>query len=90
MSFLMELDEIALREFESALEGFKQSVESRCNTLEGGIDGCSKFMKDESSQKALNEGKATCDRIRSCLQTTDRLLELVRRTIRQMDNAPGM
>ena len=88
MSSMTNMDLQALREFANALENFKQSVEVHCSTLEGGISGCSRFMKDASSQKALRDGQQVCMDIRACLNPTEMLLERIRRIIQIMNSMP--
>ena len=90
MSNMTTMDLQALQSFANALESFKQNVESHCNTLEGGISGCQRFMQDENSQHALRDGKQVCDDIRACLNPTEMLLERVRRVIQTMNSTPEM
>lgn len=90
MAELVSLDYAALKSFELALENFKQNVTSHCNTLEGGIQGCQNFMKDDSSKTALRNGQQVCMDIRACLNPTEMLLEMVRRSIAILDSAPTM
>lgn len=90
MSDMTNMDEQALKAFEKALEDFIQNITTHCSTMEGGISGCQKFMKDASSQKALQRGEQICTDIRSCLNPADNLLELVRSLIQQMADEPDM
>lgn len=90
MSNMTNVDSAALQAFANALENFKQNVESHCRTLEGGIAGCQRFMKDANSQKALQEGQQVCTDIRACLNPTEMLLEHVRRMVTLLNSAPEM
>ena len=87
----MENTQISLAElkaFESALETFKDNILQHCRNLEDGISGCQQFMKDQPSQKALQDGQMLCDDIKSCLNPTEKLLDKIRNMISIMNSAP--
>ena len=90
MGNMTNMDLQALQSFATALENFKQNITSHCNTMEGGISGCQRFMQDANSQKALRDGQQICMDIKACLNPTEMLLERVRRVIQIMNSNPEM
>lgn len=90
MGNMTNMDLQALQSFAIALEIFKQNITAHCNTMEGGISGCQRFMQDANSQKALREGQRICLDIKACLNPTEMLLERIRRVIQIMNSNPEM
>ena len=90
MSDMTNKDLQALQSCAAALEKFKQNVEAHCSTLEGGISGCQRFMRDANSQQALRDGQQVCTDIRACLNPAQQLLEHVRNIIQIMNSVPEM
>ena len=80
----------ALRAFEQALIRFEESLIAHCRKMEGGIEGCRKFMKDENSIKALNNAMNICAEIRTCINPTENVLQRVRTLIQNMSSEPIM
>ena len=78
---LTKLSLSELREFAEALETFKANIEKRCNHMENGMNSCSKYMKDETSQQLLRKSAQSVAEIRECLNPTTLLLEKVYRMI---------
>lgn len=83
---LTKLSLSELREFAEALETFKANIEKRCNHMENGMNSCSKYMKDETSQQLLRKSAQAVDEVRACLNPTNLLLEKIYALIRIMTN----
>ena len=85
-----KLNSDELRDFEDALETFKASIEKRCDKMEDGISGCSKYMLDETSVDLLAKATQTINDIRSCLNPTILLLVKVRELIEEMEQGAAL
>ena len=66
-----------LEKFASAVEYFKVGLEKRCSNMETGIQSCSKYMKDATSQHLLGNAAQTVAEIRECLNPAEAILEKV-------------
>lgn len=87
MSYMTEIDLIALKSYASELEAFKSRVNKHCNNLEAGIDSCSHYMLDENSQKALKKGRQVATDIKACLYPIEMLLEKTYQIIYNMESS---
>ena len=90
MSEMTTMSSEELAAFSSALEAFITNVEMHCTKMENGIAECSTFMKDESSQKALNDAEQICIDILSTLSPAQMLLDKVLRMSSEFSNSPTM
>lgn len=78
MSHMLQIDVASLSKYEAALEEFKASIQKHCAQLEADINTYGQFMKDEKSQKAIQDTKGTCTEIQRCLGHVDNALDMVR------------
>lgn len=87
MSNMTEMDLQSLKRYVYSLESFKSNVNRYCSDLMAGIDGCSDYMKDENSRKALEKGRKVAVDIQTCVNGTNPIMEMVYRIIREMESS---
>ena len=83
---MTQMDLVQLRSYATALESFKTRITTYCNNMETGIQSCSKYMMDATSQKALQDGQKVVQDIKACLNPSQMLLDKIHNMINIMQS----